>query len=76
MRLLLLLPIFALLAVSGYNLSAGNNNLAVIVLHLSVMAVCITLISLVIKSIFAVKYTEMPETEGNQPYETLDLQHS
>ncbi|WP_146185906.1 hypothetical protein [Flavobacterium album] len=76
MRLLLLLPNFALLAISGYNLSAGNNNLAVTLLHLMVMALCITFVALIVKSMFAIKYVEVPETENNEAYEALDLQHS
>ncbi|MGQ2982485.1 hypothetical protein [Flavobacterium sp.] len=76
MRLLLLLPTFALLAVSGFNLSAGNNSFAIVIVHLVVMALCITFIALIVRSIFAVRYVEMPEIESNQAYEALDLQHS
>jgi hypothetical protein len=76
MRLLLLLPNFALLAISGYNLSVGSNVLAVLLLHLIVMALCITFITLIVKSMFAIKYIEMPEEQAEQAYEGLDLQHS
>lgn len=76
MRLLLLLPLSALLAISGYNLSAGNNNLAVILLHLFVMALCITFIAMIVKSMFAIRYVEMPEKQTKQDYEELNLQHS
>ena len=76
MKLLLLLPISALLAISGYNLSTGSNNLAVMLLHFFVMALCIVFAALIIKSMFAIKYVEMPETEDKQAYEELNLQHS
>ncbi len=76
MRLLLLLPNFALLAISGYNLSVGSNVLAVLLLHLIVMALCITFITLIVKSMFAIKYIEMPEEQAERTYEGLDLQHS
>ncbi|WP_294823125.1 hypothetical protein [uncultured Flavobacterium sp.] len=76
MRLLLMLPLLALLAVSGFNLSAGSNNLAVIALHLIVMVICIAVIAMIVKSIFRIKYIEMPEKESEQAYESLDLQHS
>lgn len=76
MRLLLLLPILALLAVSGFNLSAGNNSFAVVVLHLVIMALCVTFIAMIVKSMFTIRYVEMPEKESKQAYEGLDLQHS
>ena len=76
MRLLLLLPILALLAVSGFNLSAGNNSFAIVVLHLVVMVLCITFIGLIVRSMFAVRYVEIPENDSGQTYEGLDLQHS
>ncbi|MCW4467463.1 hypothetical protein OGH69_00650 [Flavobacterium sp. MFBS3-15] len=76
MRLLLLLPILALMSVSGFNLSAGNNSFAVVVLHLLVMAMCIIFIAMIVKSMFTVKYVEMPEKETRKAYEGMDLQHS
>lgn len=76
MRLLLLLPNFALLTISGYNLSAGNNNLAVTLLHLMVMALCLTFSALIVKSMFAIKYVEITDTENQEAYEEMNLQHS
>ena len=69
MKLLMLLPNLVLIAVSGVNLAnefAKNtmvNNLAVIVLHLSVLIMCIVFVALIVKSMFKVKYTEMPEQD-------------
>lgn len=82
MKLLMLLPNLVLIAVSGVNLSnefAKNtmvNNLAVIVLHLSVLIMCIVFVALIVKSMFKVKYTEMPEQhviETTDSYEDYKL---
>lgn len=72
----MLLPVFALMAVSGYNLSAGNNTLAVVILHLIVMAVCLFFVAMIVRSMFAIKYVEAPQPENRQAYEELNLQHS
>jgi hypothetical protein len=59
MKLLMLLPNFILIAISGFNISnevssEGANNLAVIVLHTSVLLMCTVFVTLIIKSMFQV----------------------
>lgn len=82
MKLLMLLPNLVLIAISGVNLSnefAGqelNNSLAIIVLHLSVMIMCLVFSAIIVKSMFTIKYTEVEETNNNTVYNELDLQHS
>lgn len=82
MKLLMLLPNLVLIAISGVNLSnefaknAMVNNLAVIVLHLSVLIMCIVFVALIVKSMFKVKYTEIPEQdviETTDSYEEYKL---
>lgn len=68
MRFLLLIPNFILIAVSAYNLTANetlNNDgsyFPYTLLHLLVMLICILFVAMVIKSAFAVKYTETAES--------------
>lgn len=83
MKLLLLIPNFILLAISGYNLSIDffnpemKGSIVVTLLHLVVMAVCLIFIALIIKSIFVIKYIELPEqTQDTQRYQEINLQHS
>jgi len=81
MKLLMLLPNLVLIAVSGVNLSnelSGstlNNNLAIIVLHLSVLVLCLVFVALIVKSMFSIKYIEITQTqtEGNPAYTEFDL---
>jgi len=59
MKLLMLLLNFILIAISGFNISnevssEGANNLAVIVLHTSVLLMCTVFVALIIKSMFQV----------------------
>ena len=84
MKLLLLLPVLALMAISGYNLynemnvDAVPGNLAVIVLHTAVTAMCLFFAGLILRSMFAIKYVEkeeMPVLKHRQGYEEL-LQQS
>ena len=75
MKLLMLLPNLVLIAVSGLNISnefttQGANNLAVMVLHASVLIMCMVFVSLIVKSMFAVI-----EVEESIDYETAD-EHS
>jgi hypothetical protein len=66
MKLLLLLPAFILMSISGYNLSGGYNTPGVEtsatitpeMLHMSVILLCVVFISFVVRSMFVVKYTE------------------
>lgn len=84
MKLLMLLPNVVLIAISGINLSnefsgqSLNSNLAIIVLHLSVLAMCLVFSAIIIKSIFKIRYTEVTETqlEGQSSYNELELQHT
>lgn len=81
MKLLMLLPNLVLIAVSGVNLSnelSGstlNNNLAIIVLHLSVLVLCLVFVALIVKSMFSIKYIEITQTQtkGNPVYTEFDL---
>ncbi len=66
MKLLMLLPNFILIAISGFNISnevynEGLNNLAVLVLHASVLLLCTVFVALIIKSMFQV--VEIEERE-------------
>lgn len=85
MRLLLLLPVLALMAVSGYNLyyeltaDAVTGSLAVIVLHGAVTAMCIYFAALIVRSMFTIRYverTEKPVLNRTENYEELTLQQS
>jgi len=80
MKLLLLLPVLALMAISGYNLynelnaDAVPGNLAVIVLHTAVTAMCLFFAGLLIRSMFTIKYVEKaekPVRERRQGYQEL-----
>lgn len=84
MKLLMLLPNVVLIAISGINLSnefSGqelNNSLAIIVLHLSVLILCLTFTALIVKSMFKIKYVEMPDlqTEDSTSYSESAFQHT
>ena len=79
MRLLLLLPNFVLIAISGYNLFGRgvwineSNQLVFTLLHLLVMALCMVFITLIVKSVFKVTYIEVPEIseQEDESYGTL-----
>jgi len=78
MRLLLLIPAFILLAISGYNLAGGystpqideaaNRSITPEMLHMSIILLCVVFISFVVKSFFAVKYTEIEVPEKAQRF--------
>lgn len=67
MKLLMLLPNLVLMAISGINLynefQLPNANLAVALLHVAVLVMCLTFVSLIVKSMFKVKYTEVEERQ-------------
>jgi hypothetical protein len=81
MKLLLLLPNFVLLAISGYNLSIEfftpgvNGTIVVTLMHLLVMAICLTFIGIIVKSMFTIKYIEVIEEEADdaQDYKKINL---
>ena len=85
MKLLLLLPVLALMAISGYNLyneltaDAVTGSLAIIVLHGAVTAMCLFFAGLIIRSMFTIKYVERTERQvlnRTQNYQELTLQQS
>lgn len=66
MKLLLILPNLVLIAVSGINLynelNTGRlNNLAITVLHFSVLIMCLVFVGLIIRSMFKVVDTTEEE---------------
>ena len=67
MKLLLILPNLVLIAVSGINLynelytGRLNNNLAITVLHFSVLIMCLVFVGLIIRSMFKVVDTTEEE---------------
>ena len=78
MKLLMLLPNFVLIAISGLNISneletTGVKNLAVIVLHASVFIMCLVFVALIVKSMFAVVETEVYENEYQTASEQNEL---
>ena len=84
MRLLFLLPSFALLAISGYNFFdtaalEQPNYLALKVLHLLVMIISLFLVFSIIRPLFVVrskKATHNNRLTTEEGYEELNLQHS
>jgi hypothetical protein len=67
MKLLMLLPNIVLMAISGINLynefQLPNANLAVAVLHFAVMVMCLTFVTLIVKSMFRVECTEVEDRQ-------------
>lgn len=85
MKLLLLLPVLALMAISGYNLyneltaDAVTGSLAIIVLHGAVTAMCVCFTALIVRSMFTIRYvekTERPVLTRTQNYQEFTLQQS
>jgi len=83
MKLLIILPNLLLIAISGINLFNElsvvqmNKNLSVIVLHASVLIVCVVFIALVVKSMF--KVIEVEDTsyaESTPEYDEVSLRHT
>jgi Na+/serine symporter len=78
MKLLMLLPNLVLIAISGLNISneletSGVKNLAVMVLHASVLIMCLVFVALIVKSMFAVVEVEVTE-DSYQASEQGELQ--
>jgi hypothetical protein len=82
MRLLLLIPNFVLMVISGYNL-IGNatwknepNFLVFTMLHILVMLLCLVFMVFILRSVFVIKYVEVAEI-AEQPqeerYETVHI---
>ena len=85
MKLLLLLPVLALMAISGFNLYSELNtdampgNLAVIVLHTAVTVMCLCFAGVLVRSMFTIRYVEeqeRPVLRHAENYEDLTLQQS
>lgn len=83
MKLLIILPNLLLIAISGINLfnelsvAQMNKNLSVIVLHASVLVMCVVFVALVVKSMF--KVVEVEDTgyaESTPEYKQLSLRHT
>lgn len=82
MKLLMILPNLVLIAVSGINLSnefsnTQSNNFAIMVLHLSVLIICVTFVALIVKSMFKIVVTEdTGYAENSAEYEELGMRHT
>jgi len=84
MKLLLLIPNFILMGIAGYNLfneftKAGEPNYLLFkILHGIVLALCIYFAAAIIKSMFTIRYVEVPEKQPQQTaeYGKLELKHS
>lgn len=82
MKLLMLLPNFVLMAISGINLynefRLPTANLAIAVLHVAVLVICLTFVCLIVKSMFTIRYTEVTEDETQEMREpkVIQLQHT
>lgn len=83
MKLLLILPNLVLIAISGFNLSNELSNvqiaknLSVIVLHLSVLIMCVVFVALIVKSMFKVVETEDHSyAQNTSEYEEINLRHT
>lgn len=75
MRLLMLIPIFILMGVSGYNLAGGyeapgtEETLATgaYALHMAIILLGVVATSLLVRSVFTIKYTEEEQPEKAEP---------
>lgn len=83
MKLLMILPNLVLIAISGINLSNElsadqvSKNLAIIVLHTSVLVMCMVFVALIIKSMFKIVEAEDHSyAENTNEYEELNLRHT
>ncbi|WP_417350293.1 hypothetical protein [Flavobacterium alkalisoli] len=82
MKLVLLIPTVVLMAISGYNLSVeftktGEANYLIFkAVHLTVLLISILCTAAIIRSMFKIKYVEIPETNNNKNYNELEIQHS
>lgn len=84
MKLLLLLPNITVLAISVYNVMHGSGTqnqliFPVLIIHFIVMAMCITIIALILKSMFKVQPVQqqqpvlIPVEYNEQPYKEVKL---
>ncbi|MHA3786638.1 hypothetical protein ACX0HA_00395 [Flavobacterium hauense] len=82
MKLLLILPNLLLIAISGINLynelsvAQVNKNLSVMVLHFSVLIMCLVFVGLIIKSMFKVIEVEETDYAATSGYKEIDLRHT
>lgn len=82
MKIVLLIPTVVLMAISGYNLSiefakTGEPNYLIFkALHLTVLLISIICAGAIIRSMFKIKYVEIPERKEEENYNELELQHS
>lgn len=68
MRLLLLIPVFVLMIISGYNLIndiSEATNIAFVVLHFIVLLICFLCLYIIIKSIYIFQSIETNEQQDN-----------
>ena len=82
MKLVLLIPTFILMAISGYNLSVEfakapePNYLLFKAIHLTVLLMSIVCAGAIIKSMFAIRYVEVKRQKRiKQSYNDIELQH-
>jgi hypothetical protein len=76
MRLLMLIPIFILMGVSGYNLAGGytapgieeTTSTGAYALHMAIIVLGMVAASLLVRSAFTVKYTEEEQPVKQEPF--------
>ncbi len=83
MKLLLIVPNLVLIAISGINLSNElsdvqvDKNFSVIVLHLSVLVMCVVFVALLVKSMFKIVVAEDHNyAETTNEYEEISLRNT
>lgn len=84
MKLMLLIPNFALMAIAGYNLSVefsgteSSGYLLSKLLHIAVLLITVFFTVVIVKSMFYVKYVEIPAEEITEDaeYNEYELRHS
>ena len=82
MKLMLLVPNFILMAIAGYNLfneftkTGEPNYLLFKILHCIVLALSIYFAVAIVRSMFTIRYVEVPEKQPEAEYNELELQHS
>ena len=82
MKLVLLIPTFVLMAISGYNLSnefaktGEPNYLLFKAIHFTVLLISIVCAAAIIKSMFAIRYVEVKKYDNiKEAYNDIELQH-
>jgi len=82
MKLMLLVPNFILMAIAGYNLfneftkTDEPNYLLFKILHCIVLGLSICFTIAIIRSMFTIRYVEVPQKQPEAEYNELELQHS